>query len=122
MEAALVAHMGYRPGNGTRSTYWVLAELGFASKVLFPLIENAIKPGMVADPQRLLSTCLWGRRAVVSLPSLNGWKGDHDVYWDGHSLVDPTTKPSAYGPDALAAAEPLQAVILDERPGAVNDV
>lgn len=35
--------------------------------------------------QRLLS----GRRAIISVPSLNNYGGWHVVYWDGHKLYDP---------------------------------
>jgi len=110
------ARMGYTPGKGTRSTYWVLKELGFPAKVLFQLQQAAITPGMIADPQRLLATCIWGRRAIVSVPSLNEWAGHHDLYWDGHALHDPTTKPNRYAADALETIDPLEVVIFDERP------
>lgn len=114
MTAALKARMGYQPGNGMRSIYWVLGELGLKSRVLFALDKSLVLPDREIDPQRLLATCVWGRRAVVVLPSLNGWKGDHIVYWDGEALHDPTTKPNAYGPDALGKVDPLEVVILDE--------
>lgn len=35
--------------------------------------------------QRLLS----GRRAIISVPSLNHYGGWHVVFWDGHKLFDP---------------------------------
>jgi hypothetical protein len=116
-EGAKRARMGYVPGKGTRSTYFVLQELGFASKVLFALERKAIVPGMIADPQRILATCIWGRRAIVSLPSLNGWPGHHDVYWDGHVLHDPNTKPNLYATADLDSVDPEQVVILNESAG-----
>jgi len=35
---------------------------------------------------------LWGRRALIQVPSLNFGGEQHVVYWDGSSLFDPSTK------------------------------
>jgi hypothetical protein len=35
---------------------------------------------------------LWGRRALIQVPSLNFEGEMHIVYWDGFSLFDPSTK------------------------------
>lgn len=34
----------------------------------------------------------WGRRALLTVPSLNIPNGHHMVYYDGHQLYDPSTK------------------------------
>lgn len=36
-----------------------------------------------------LTGLLRGRRAILSVPSLNHFAGWHAVYWDGHELFDP---------------------------------
>lgn len=35
---------------------------------------------------------LWGRRALVQVPSLNYEGASHYVYWDGENVFDPSTK------------------------------
>lgn len=45
---------------------------------------------VVVDARALISPpLLWGRRALLSVPSLNR-KGWHMVYWDGAKLLDPS--------------------------------
>lgn len=35
---------------------------------------------------------LWGRRAILQVPSLNNEDSDHCVYWTGKELIDPSNK------------------------------
>lgn len=37
-----------------------------------------------------LRQMLWGRRAILQVPSLNYERGQHAVYWDGATLHDPS--------------------------------
>jgi len=85
MAQAVKSSGGYRYGGtpGTMSPKGVLIDLGFAAKRL----------GCEGDGQGAgVRSALWGRRAILSVPSLNGFKGHHDVYWDGHRVWDPSPK------------------------------
>lgn len=101
------ARLGYKAGFGTRSVWWVMRELGFDVKAI-----GAPDTGAGA----LCRDLIWGRRAIVSLPSLNEWRGHHDLYWDGQQLHDPSTK-LTYPPDALTRSVPIGVVIFDECSG-----
>lgn len=35
---------------------------------------------------------LWGRRAMIQVPSLNYEGSEHFVYWNGREILDPSTK------------------------------
>lgn len=104
MTAAEGALGGYRYGGkpGTMSPRGVLLDLGLAA-------ERVICGAHIAIVRKFL----WGRRAILSMPSLNGFDGHHDVYWDGRAVHDPSPK-TTYPPDALAAVKPLYAVLFDE--------
>jgi len=39
---------------------------------------------------------LWGRRALIQVPSLNFGGEQHVVYWDGSSLFDAASAPRQY--------------------------
>lgn len=85
MTRAKVSLGGYRYGGtpGTMSPKGVLIDLGFAAKRL----------GCGGDSQGAgARNALWGRRAILSVPSLNGFTGHHDVYWDGSRVWDPSPK------------------------------
>lgn len=43
-------------------------------------------------PVDFVHKMLWGRRALVQVPSLNFEDASHYVYWDGAQLLDPSTK------------------------------
>lgn len=43
-------------------------------------------------PQDLVKKMLWGRRALIQVPSLNYEGASHYVYWDGADLHDPSRK------------------------------
>jgi hypothetical protein len=106
MEVAVNAKGGYRYQGipGTMSPKGVLMDLGYEA-------QRAPMAGIGSHVRQRL---LWGRRAILSLPSLNGHPGHHDVYWDGRRIRDPSNK-RAYMSDALAKVAPLWAVVLDER-------
>jgi hypothetical protein len=105
MEVAANSVGGYRYQGtpGTMSPRGVLMDLGF----------DAQRVPCAGVGGHVLRKLLWGRRAILSVPSLNGFPGHHDVYWDGHRLYDPSPK-AAYG-EAFPAG-PIWAVVLDERP------
>jgi hypothetical protein len=46
----------------------------------------------VGMPLHLMQNLLWGRRAMLQVPSLNHQDASHYVYWDGAELYDPSTK------------------------------
>lgn len=105
MEVARASQGGYRREGrpGTTSPRSVLLDLGF----------QAQRVSMASLGPHHRTRLLWGRRAILSVPSLNGYPGHHDVYWDGRAIRDPSTKQS-YAPDALADTEVLYAVVFDE--------
>lgn len=41
-------------------------------------------------PPQAVRGLIWGRRALVQVPSLNYEEGSHYVYWDGHTVHDPS--------------------------------
>lgn len=47
--------------------------------------QNAISP-------EYFRSMAWGRRALMSVPSLNHEGGWHMVYWDGRVLFDPSSQ------------------------------
>lgn len=104
MAQAKTSSGGYRYGGtpGVMSPKGVLIDLGFAAKRL----------GCEGDGQGAgVRGALWGRRAILSVPSLNGFKGHHDVYWDGHRVRDPS--PKARYPETLPTVIHW-ATVLDE--------
>lgn len=104
MEAAAQSVGGYRYQGkpGTMSPKGVLLDLGF----------DVVRVGVAAVQPATLKRLLWGRRAVLSVPSLNGFDGHHDVFWDGREIHDPTTK-RAYTADMMGDHPPIWAVLLD---------
>jgi hypothetical protein len=108
LDVASVTKKGYRvhPSMpGTYSALAVLCALGFDAvrSMRFDCIEAGAPPAYV----------VWGRRAILAVPSLNGFKGWHDVYWDGAHLLDPS--PKATYPDTLDGLTMLGWTIFDER-------
>lgn len=94
----------YRPGQGTHAVWRMLQEMGFPNRTLY---------GEAAGAEGI-RRAVWGRRAILSVPSLTGWKGHHDIFWDGAHVFDPSTK-ITYADD-LAVIEPDHAIIFQERP------
>lgn len=43
-------------------------------------------------PTDIVRKMIWGRRALVQVPSLNHERSSHYVYWDGERVFDPSTK------------------------------
>lgn len=105
MEVAAQSVGGYRYQGkpGTMSPKGVLIDLGI----------EAVRVGVEAIQPATLKRLLWGRRAILSVPSINGFAGHHDVYWDGRVICDPSHK-ATYAPDALGDLRPIWAVVVDE--------
>jgi ABC-type bacteriocin/lantibiotic exporter with double-glycine peptidase domain len=40
--------------------------------------------------RHLVNAIIWGRRALLQVPSLNYAKGSHMIYWNGRELLDPS--------------------------------
>ena len=66
--------------------YWLLRH-GLKRKVHF---KNIYVHGMSYHED--LVGCLWRRRALLSVHSLNMPEGNHMVYWDGSEVFDPSPK------------------------------
>lgn len=54
--------------------------------------DNAMHLGVPDGFHLETRSLLWGRRAMLSVPSLNHHRGAHMVYWDGQELFDPSNK------------------------------
>jgi hypothetical protein len=110
LEVALETRLGYRRHGvpGTASALQVLSALGVrhTRSMAFKMRDD---DGLPAAPS---AHVLWGRRAIVSVPSLNGFKGWHDVYWDGAHLFDPSPKETY--PDTLDGLAVLGFVLFRE--------
>lgn len=106
-EVASKTKRGYVEGYGTRSVGAVLSQLGYDTKT-YAADEPEFPP--------ILLHLLWGRRAILSLPSLNGWNGWHDVYWDGFEVFDPTYSDNKYPSDLPSDTKILGVTLIRERP------
>jgi hypothetical protein len=90
LEAALASGT-YEEGQGCRSYATVLKALGYSDK-----FENGEPVGDFASRHRgfeispeFYRSMAWGRRAIMSVPSLNIPNDSHSVYWDGREVFDP---------------------------------
>jgi hypothetical protein len=68
---------GLKEGTDFRSILW--ATIGERSGTA------GARPGV-------MRALLWGRRAIIQVPSLNYENQMHVIYWDGHQLFDPSNK------------------------------
>jgi hypothetical protein len=57
---------------------------------------------------------LWGRKAVLSVPSINHENGQHSIYWDGFELYDPQIKEMNRYTD-VKQIKSLESIILINR-------
>jgi hypothetical protein len=67
----------------TRGTHFQSIHAGYLLTDAHDLVELKTK---------MLRLLLWGRRAIIQVPSLNLDNEMHVVYWDGSALFDPSTK------------------------------
>ena len=63
-----------------------LEKQGLVADVDF--IDRSVYSGTDQDTVKAL---LWGRRAILSVMSLNINNGQHAIYWDGEQIYDPST-------------------------------
>jgi hypothetical protein len=103
--SASVGGYRYRGALGTMSPKGVLLDLGYGVR----------RVGMEAMDAPRRELVLSGKRAILSVPSLNGFVGHHDIYWDGCQLHDPSNG-ETYGPDGLSGVTPTWAVLLTSAP------
>jgi hypothetical protein len=87
------SRLGYEEGIGTRTPLYLMSDLGFDVKHFHTSEDDPAFP--VYNP-----LWLWGRPAILSVPSQSGFEGWHTVYWDGRHLHDPSIKEPRY-PDTL---------------------
>lgn len=76
----------YEPGKGLRSVQISLERLGFGDDDFF----RHIRPFLLSP--EYFRRLAWGRKALLTVPSLNIKDGWHMVYYDGKKLHDPSTK------------------------------
>ena len=72
-------------GCGPELTDEALAIAGFTNREHY---ISCYTWGLSSDHRRLL----WGRKAILSVPSLNYERGYHAVAWDGFRVFDPSPK------------------------------
>lgn len=110
---------GYVEGRGTSSEIAVLNAFGIkARSTLRVAVRGQCSDDLATHYEAIAigwKAMLWGRRALVALPSMNGWVGWHCCYWDGDKLIDPSNKQS-YSEDAMKdrATVPIRIVMLWE--------
>ena len=47
---------------------------------------------VLGSPISLVKQLIWGRKAMLQVPSLNYENSEHFIFWDGINLFDPSTK------------------------------
>lgn len=84
----------YEVDRGTHSVHEIIKELGLEYKY-----ENGESVGDFITTHKsypiepaFYRNMAWGRRAILSVPSLNIENGVHAVYYDGHEIFDPSPK------------------------------
>jgi hypothetical protein len=91
---AIIGHLVVYDGNrpGMRDDQQALKLLGFDYS-----FENGASVGDISCTHRgfyispeFYRSMAWGRRALLTVPSLNIPGGWHMVYYDGHNLFDPS--------------------------------
>lgn len=111
--AATGLQFGYRwqGRQGTMDAGCVVDRLAQDVRFSLPACRTFHRPFGCAG--ELITWWLWGRRALLSVPSLNGFDGEHTVYWDGLQLFDPSNGENIY-PDTLDGLTPSEVTIFDE--------
>jgi hypothetical protein len=72
-------------------------ETGYAWQPLIEYLRHAGKVYLIHYPSALLESVDWTKPAVVDVPSLTApEKGDHIIYWNGTTVIDPTNKEQRY--------------------------
>lgn len=87
----------WHPRRGLTNTAQALERLGFE----WGPMRNGVPLGSylcITDARAMVSApLLWGRRALLSVPSTNHEGRWHLVYWDGRELFDPSPCPPERG-------------------------
>lgn len=111
----------YHPEKGTSSTETALLRLGYKQKRIpikgmpgaFEVAPVHFKQLFV--PYELSSEYfleqLWGRRALLSVPSLNYKGGSHAILWDGQRVLDPSRKKTY---KSLEGMKPTRVFVFNE--------
>lgn len=84
----------YTPDVGVRPEYEALKRLGFVEEMDLPKIEGDFKCYHCPYPISAIffRQLLWGRKCLLSVPSLNIEGQWHMVYYDGRTVFDPSPK------------------------------
>ena len=59
----------------------------------------------------ILRQLIWGRRAMIQVPSLNYVGSEHMIYWNGKEVIDPSNKQTY---KFLQSVFPTYVMIFDE--------
>lgn len=81
----------YRPDEGIRNEHEALKRLGYDSAYEngHPVGDFVVRNRGIFAPEAFRNFA-WGRRALLSVPSLNIAGGLHMVYYDGATVFDPS--------------------------------
>ena len=91
-EEVLAAAEGiYDPERGTGRDHEILRNLGlsYEYKNGKPVGDFSSKRRVYGITAEFYRDFIWGRKALVTVPSLNKEDGHHMVYYDGHAVYDP---------------------------------
>jgi hypothetical protein len=82
---------GFVEGEGTRHEQRILVELGFdySFEDGFPIGDFVCWHRGFEISAEGFRQRAWGRRAIMSVPSLNQEGGSHSIYWTGRDVLDP---------------------------------
>jgi hypothetical protein len=58
-----------------------------------------------------VKNCMWARKAIIEVWSLNYKEGHHVVYWDGYKVHDPSTKKTY---KTLQEVEPITFILFND--------
>lgn len=106
MEKGL-ATKAFHPEDGCSREYSILEALGLKQSVHFRVMWHG-----VLDPN-WFKDIAWGRRAIMSVPSLNKENGWHSIYWTGAEIVDPSGQ-KTYAATDWARLKPREIIIFNE--------
>lgn len=110
----MIVDDAFDPDRGMINTSIALERLGFSGR-----FENGHAAGDFVDYHRMYSVShdyfrefTWGRRALVSIMSLNEPCAFHMIYWDGHEVFDPSTRERV---TAWCDLQPESLILFPER-------
>jgi hypothetical protein len=97
----------YSSGSGIRNEMRLLVALGIPSKDFHLTHRGALDPAFMRH-------IMWGRRALITVPSRNYPGGWHMIYYNGRDILDPTLDHYKY--EKFEEVEPDSFTVFRESP------